>query len=180
MNARLVTARATISRLVRIGSLPPSRFAEAADLWVESWAEAMPGLDFAIRRDWLVTHMAELKRGGTRLRAAFRGKRLLGFVTIDAKTGYIDQIMVASAVKGAGIAAALLDEARRLSPKRLSLNVNEGNPRARRFYEKHGFFEAGRGTSERTGLPILMLRWEAAPDETGAGEATPPRRAGAR
>ena len=138
----------------------PKHYDALADLWVASWSEEMPTLDFGARRAWLIEHFAALTAGGTRLRGAFSGDGApLGFISIDPNTGYIDQVAVAGASKGRGIAAMLLKEARRLSPNTLTLDVNEANPRARRFYEKQGFVEIGTGTSPRTGLPVLKLRW---------------------
>ena len=145
-----------------LGALGLDRLGEIATLWVTSWSEAMPDLDFESRREWLVGYLAELTRKGVILRGAFaEDEALLGFITIETATGYIDQIAVAPSAKGKGVAAALIGEARRLSPGRLDLDVNEANPRARRFYEKQGFIQVGTGTSERTGLPLIKLRWMA-------------------
>src|SRR3974390_1466755 len=64
---------------------------------------------------------------------------LVGFVTVDPKTMYLDQIVVAPELWGSGVALRLLDEAKRISPRGLDLLVNKDNFRAIRFYEKHGF-----------------------------------------
>ena len=64
---------------------------------------------------------------------------LAGFVTVDPKTGYLDQIVVAPEAWGGSGRRRSLDEAKRLSPARLDLHVNKDNARAIRFYEKHGF-----------------------------------------
>ena len=82
-----------------------------------------------------------------------------GFVTIDPKTGALDQLCVAPAERGSGLAAALLDEAKRRSPGVVELEVNEANARARRFYEREGFAIVGRGVSPLSGLPTLKMRW---------------------
>ena len=145
-----------------IGPLELDRLHEVAKLWVASWSEAMPHLDFESRRGWLLGYLVELTRKGVILRGAFaQDETLLGFMSLDPATGYIDQIAVAPAVKGQGVAAALIAEARRVCRNQLDLDVNEANPRARRFYEKQGFIQVGTGTSERTGLPLLKLRWTA-------------------
>ena len=68
---------------------------------------------------------------------------LIGFVTVDPETTYLDQIVVATEYWGSGVALMLLDEAKRISPKGLELLVNKDNARAIRFYEKHGFDYAG-------------------------------------
>ena len=76
---------------------------------------------------------------------------LIGFVTVDPKTMYLDQIVVAPEHWGSGVALALLDEAKRLSPRGLILHVNKDNARAIRFYEKHGFDIPGRGQEPGVG-----------------------------
>jgi putative acetyltransferase len=84
---------------------------------------------------------------------------LLGFVTVDRSTGYLDQIVVAPEAWGGKIAEALLAEARRLSPAGLDLAVNADNARAIRFYEKHGFVVTGSDVNPRSGAPIRKMAW---------------------
>jgi ribosomal protein S18 acetylase RimI-like enzyme len=59
----------------------------------------------------------------------------------------LDQLYVLEAHHGSGIAQALMDwaieEARLRGAAELYLTVFTGNPRARRFYERHGFTEVG-------------------------------------
>ena len=65
---------------------------------------------------------------------------LIGFVTVDPKTRLSRPDRGGARSSGArGVALALLDEAKRLSPRGLELLVNKDNARAIRFYEKHGF-----------------------------------------
>ena len=90
-----------------------------------------------------------------------RQNRPAGFVTIDAKTGYLDQLCVAPFERGSGLAVALRDEAKRRSPGLVELDVNEANARALRFYERLGFVFATRGLSALSGLPAIRLRWKA-------------------
>ena len=56
-------------------------------------------------------------------------------------------------------ALALLDEAKRLSPKGIELLVNKDNLRAIRFYEKHGFAYAGEDKNPVSGLPVNRMAW---------------------
>ena len=51
-------------------------------------------------------------------------------------------------------ARILLAEAKRLSPGRLELHVNQDNARAIAFYRKHGFAVAGEDVNPRSGAPI--------------------------
>jgi putative acetyltransferase len=84
---------------------------------------------------------------------------MVGFVTVEADTGYLDQIVVAPECWGDGLAEILLAEARRLSPKQLVLHVNTDNTRAIHFYEKHGFTFAGDDINPVSGRPVYRMRW---------------------
>ena len=88
------------------------------------------------------------------------GRRLVGFVTVDPKTGYLDQIVVAPEAWGSDVAnAADGGGAARISPDGLDLKVNADNARAIRFYEKQGFVDAGETVNEISGAPVRMMRW---------------------
>jgi len=87
------------------------------------------------------------------------GKVLAGFVTIDPKTMYLDQIVVAPEHWGSDIALKLLDEAKRLSPRGVELLVNKDNRRAIKFYEKHGFVYAGEDKNPVSGIAVNRMAW---------------------
>ena len=101
---------------------------------------------------------------------------LTGFVTVDPKTMYLDQIVVAPEHWGSGVALALLDEAKRLSPRGLDLLVNKDNARAIRFYEKHGFDYAGEDKNPVSGKPVNRMSWRPASALRRAGERCRHRR----
>ena len=82
-----------------------------------------------------------------------------GFVTVDARTFDLDQIVVAPEAWGSGIAPALIAEAKRLSPQGLDLHVNKDNARAIRFYEKQGFTITGEAINWRSGAPVHKMSW---------------------
>ena len=84
-----------------------------------------------------------------------------GFVTIDPRSGVLDQLCVAPDERGSGLAVVLMQEAKRRSPQAIELKVNEANPRAKRFYEREGFEAVGRGVSSLSGWPTLKMRWRA-------------------
>jgi putative acetyltransferase len=86
-------------------------------------------------------------------------KGLAGFVTVDPKTKYLDQIVVAPEHWGSGVALALLDEAKRLSPNGLDLLVNKDNARAISFYEKHGFVHVGEDKNPVSGIKVNRMTW---------------------
>ncbi|WP_395665321.1 GNAT family N-acetyltransferase [Methylocella sp.] len=129
-----------------------------ADLWVESWAEAMPEIDFPARRAWFLDHLARLEADGALTLCAARDGALLGFVTVDPAGGFIDQIAVAPRAKGTGAGRALIAAARARARSALRLDVNRDNPRALRFYLREGFVVTGEGVNPRSGLAILHMR----------------------
>jgi putative acetyltransferase len=68
-------------------------------------------------------------------------------------------LVVAPEHWGSDVAPALLDEAKRLSPKGITLLVNKDNFRAIRFYEKHGFVYGGEDKNPVSGLPVNRMVW---------------------
>jgi len=85
---------------------------------------------------------------------------VIGFVTVDRATRYLDQIVVAPEHWGSGSAALLVAEAKSVSPSGLDLDVNTDNHRAIRFYEKQGFVISGAGTNPISGKPVHRMRWQ--------------------
>ncbi len=156
-----------------MAAAPPLRIAPAGAgdrpamlaLWVAAWQATLPQIDFAARAGWLAERLDALEAAGAVTRLALAAGRgsddvsLAGFVVVSPATGYLDQLVVGPHWFGAGVAAALLAEARRLSPHRLELHVNQDNPRAVRFYEREGFLRTGEGINPRSGLPIWRYEW---------------------
>ena len=130
----------------------------AIALWLSTWQEAYPGIDFTARVTWwrerwrneLVSHAAIV--------VAEHAGELMGFVTIDA-TGYLDQLVVSPAQWGSELATLLVDEAKRRSPERITLFVNKDNARAIRFYQRCGFAQAGEDVNPTSGRPVLKMEW---------------------
>ena len=133
--------------------------AAAIELWRQTWQQAYPALDFSARLDWWRERWrGELVPSAT-VTVAEAADALVGFVTVNRTTGYLDQIVVAPQHWGAGVAEMLLAEAKRQSPGRLELHVNQDNARAVRFYQKHGFGVAGEDVNPRSGAPVYLMRW---------------------
>jgi putative acetyltransferase len=151
------TAAVRLLRGFEEGDLPA-----LADLWVAAWRSTGFAIDFEARRSWLVERLgAHRAAGGSIVVGLGEDDRPAGFVTIDPTSGYLDQICVPPGERGSGLAGALLDEAKRLSPGAIELDVNEANERACRFYAREGFTVVTRGSSAQSGLPTLRLRWTA-------------------
>lgn len=147
--------------VVTVRPMAPEDLAQTLDMWVAAWQAAYPKIDFAARRDWTKDRIAELERTGSRSLVALRNDRIIGVLVVDPETGYLDQIVVATADQGRGVADILLAEARRVSPQHLDLHVNQDNARAIRFYQKHGFVTVAEDVNPRSGAPIYRMRWSA-------------------
>jgi putative acetyltransferase len=148
--------------MLTVRAMQPEDLSETLDMWVAAWQAAYPTIDFAVRRSWTAKRIAELERKGSRSRVAISDGSIVGALVANPETGYLDQIVVAVERQGTGVAEALLAEARRLSPSRLDLHVNQDNARAIRFYRKHGFVVTGEDINPRSGAPIYLMSWRPA------------------
>jgi putative acetyltransferase len=137
----------------------PADEAAAIELWRRTWQQHYPQLDFAARVDWWRERWRTELVPAAAITVAVVGDEIVGFVTVDPRTGYLDQIVVAPETWGSDVAPALVAEAKRLSPARLDLHVNADNARAIRFYEKHGFIKTGEDVNPRSGAPIFKMSW---------------------
>ena len=133
--------------------------AAAIELWLRSWQAAYPQLDFAARLDWWRRRWRNELVPATEIVIAETDGELIGFVTVDPRTLYLDQLVVAPPRWGSGVAAALIAEAKRLSPTGLDLDVNTDNARAIRFYDKEGFVVSGEGVNPVSGKPLHRMTW---------------------
>jgi putative acetyltransferase len=131
------------------------------DLWVEAWRATYPDIDFDARRGWLTQQVATLEAQGAATLCLFMGEppALAGFVVIDPKTGWLDQICVGPAFKGDGCGAQLMAAACAIAPGVIRLDVNADNDHAIRFYERGGFVQVGRGANTLSGRPTIMMEW---------------------
>jgi putative acetyltransferase len=131
----------------------------AIELWRQTWQEAYPAIDFAARLDWWRERWRNELVPSATITVAEAAGALVGFVTVNRISGYLDQIVVAPHHWGAGVAEMLLDEAKRLSPEVLELHVNQDNARAVRFYQKNGFAIAGEDVNPRSGAAVYLMKW---------------------
>ncbi|HWF94784.1 MAG TPA: GNAT family N-acetyltransferase [Xanthobacteraceae bacterium] len=131
----------------------------AIELWRRTWQLAYPRLDFTARLDWWRRRWRDELAPTTMISIAESAGQMVGFVTVDPRTRYLDQIVVAPEAWGSQTAGALLAEAKRLSPAGLDLAVNADNGRAIRFYEKQGFVVTGAAVNPRSGAPVHKMAW---------------------
>ena len=131
----------------------------AIALWLRTWQATYPQIDFAERLDWWRDTLARRIDRVGRHRVAEAGGEPIGFVTVDPRTRYLDQIVVAPEAWASGVGAALIAVAKQLSPAGLDLDVNTDNARAIRFYERLGFSVTGAGINPISGKPVHRMRW---------------------
>lgn len=132
------------------------------ELWRRTWQAAYPQINFAARLSWWRARWREeIVPSAEIVLAVAASGDVIGFVTVDRQTRYLDQIVVAPEHWGSGSAALLIAEAQSLSPSGLDLDVNTDNHRAIRFYEKQGFVISGAGTNPISGKPVHRMRWRA-------------------
>jgi putative acetyltransferase len=134
----------------------------AIALWHRTWAKHYPHIDFDARLNWWRERWRQEMVPVASVILAEEDRELVGFVTVDAKTMYLDQIVVAPERWGSSIARALIGEAKRVSPNGLDLLVNKDNFRAIRFYEKHGFVYDGEDKNPVSGKPVNKMKWRTA------------------
>lgn len=121
-----------------------------ASLWFEGWRDAHAALvpDDLVRRRTLETFRARIEAGRDTVRLAVADGAPavpLGFTML--KGDEMNQLFVARAARGTGLAALLIAEA---EARLLAAGVATawlacliGNDRAARFYEKQGWHRAG-------------------------------------
>ena len=123
-----------------------------------TWQRAYPDIDFTARVDWWRQRWRHELVPNAAIMVAEQAGALLGFLTIDA-SGYLDQLVVDPEHWGSDLGNALVAEAKRLSPDRITLLVNRDNSRAIRFYARNGFVHAGDDVNPTSGRPVLRMEW---------------------
>jgi len=128
-------------------------------LWLRTWEATYPDMDFAERLEWWRERWRSALVPTTEIVIAEASGVMIGFVTVEPQTFYLDQIVVAPEHWGTGVGPALIAEAKRISPQGLDLDVNADNARARAFYGREGFVVTGTGKNPISGKPVCRLSW---------------------
>ena len=131
----------------------------AIELWRRTWQKHYPHIDFAARVDWWRERWRTELVPQAKIIVAEMNSVIEGFVTIDPRSGYLDQIVVAPEFWGSNVAVMLLDEAKRVSPSGIELLVNKDNARAISFSEKNGFALIGYDVNPVSGRPVNRMGW---------------------
>ncbi len=153
------TAKYIVEMSVLIRPYETSDRDAAASLWVAAWQTTMPQIAFELRRDWILDRLdTQVATDSVTLCAEAAGA-LAGFVMVEPARLWLEQLAVAPERFGTGIGTNLLDAAKRLCANRLSLRVNQDNPRAVRFYQREGFRIIGEGTNPGGRLKTWDMAW---------------------
>jgi GNAT superfamily N-acetyltransferase len=117
-----------------------------ASIWHAGWADGhlghVPDGLVAHRRPEHFARLAEVRIADTTVAATDRA--VIGFVTVVGDE--VEEVYVAPEARGSGVAAALLAHAESTAAGQADvawLAVVAGNARARRFYERQGWHDAG-------------------------------------
>jgi putative acetyltransferase len=129
----------------------------AIALWLETWRQAYPSINFDARVDWWRNRWRTELVPVAQIVVAEQDDGLIGFVTIDG-TGYLDQLVVSPTQWGSDVSRMLVDEAKRLSPAGVTLKVNADNHRAIKFYIRNGFARTGEEVNT-SGRAVDLMEW---------------------
>lgn len=133
---------------------------DAIGIWMRAWQTAMPEIAFAKRLEWWRHRWQHDLVPNNTITIAEVGSRPEGFVVIDPRSGWLDQLAVEPVLWGHGVADKLMEEAKRVSPEGVRLDVNQTNVRAIRFYERVGFVRAGEGMNKHSGAATYLYEWK--------------------
>jgi putative acetyltransferase len=87
--------------------------------------------------------------------------------------GVVEGLFIDPAYHRRGLGARLLAHAQQLAGGPLRVEVNEGNPGAVQFYEKHGFQEVGRSPTDAEGRPFPLIHMRRGPSPEECPVTTP-------
>ncbi len=140
-----------------IRPMAPADAAALTALWVASWRDAMPAIDFGARRGWLAALLADPAIDTLVAEA----NAPLGFASLrrEPRGTVLEQITVAPGAKGGGVARALMAAAKAGATEALTLEVNQANARALGFYAREGFTRTGAGRNPNSGLATWRMAW---------------------
>jgi putative acetyltransferase len=135
----------------------------ALALWLKSWQDAYPDINFTDRMPWWRNRwLNEILPVNDVIAALDRNNVLIGIITLTPATGYLEQIYVDPDWQGEGVARALLDYAKTRCPQEVSLHVNQSNRRAIHFYLREGFTIAGEDINPLSNLATYKMIWRKA------------------
>jgi GNAT superfamily N-acetyltransferase len=149
--------------MVELRPATPDDAAAIAAIWSAGWRDGhlgnVPDELVAVRTPESFADRAPRRIADTTV--AVLDGRVVGFTMVQGDE--VDQVYVAPTARGTGAAAALLRDAERriatAGHAEAWLAVVPGNARARRFYEREGWRDAGRFTLDASGVPTPCHRY---------------------
>jgi GNAT superfamily N-acetyltransferase len=131
-----------------------------ADVWLRSFAAALPGVRRAHSDDEVRRWVADVLLPTHDVWVAEEDGAVVGVLALS--DGWLDQLYLDPDRRGQGIGDRFVALAKERSPRGLQLWTFQVNEAARRFYRRHGFAEVestdGSGNEERE--PDVRLVWE--------------------
>jgi ribosomal protein S18 acetylase RimI-like enzyme len=133
--------------------------AEVAELFIASQADALPFLGQLHTPDETRAFIAGQVFVQCEMWVAVEDGRMVGMMALNGE--HIDHLYLSPGHYRRGIGTLLLDWAKQLRPRLLTLYAFQSNTRARAFYERHGFtpVEFGDGSANEAGEPDILYRW---------------------
>ena len=145
---------------LRLRGLDETDHEALREVWCGAWETLYPAIDFRARwPDLLVQWQAMVAAGGKAVVADWDGIRAGFMVMTMQQPPVLEQIVVANAFAGRGVARSLMAEAKSIAGARLALTVNKFNSRAIAFYEHEGFARIGEGVNATSKLGVLHYEW---------------------
>jgi GNAT superfamily N-acetyltransferase len=136
----------------------------AAEVWLASFAAALPTVRRAHTDDEVRDWMARVVVGRLETWVAETGGEIVGLMTLHE--GWIEQLYLRPDWRGRGLGRRFVSLAKERSPGGLQLWCFQVNGPARRFYEGNGFVAAeltdGAGNEERE--PDIRYEWRPGAD----------------
>lgn len=134
--------------------------AEVAELFIASQAEAVPFLANLHTAQETRAFIANQVFQQCDVWVAVEGSRIVGMLALNE--GHLDHLYLLPGFYRRGIGTLLLEKAKELSPRKLTLYAFQRNSRARAFYEHHGFVAAefGDGSANEAGEPDILYEWQ--------------------
>lgn len=153
-------ARLLIRRMV------PAELEAVVGIWERSRRDAMPLLEARTRHKHEddLRYFRDVVAVVNEVWVAEEEGRLLGLLAVGKSC--VDRLYVEPDAQGRGVGTALLDKAKTLVPKGLTLYTHIRNQTARDFYERRGFRAVAFGVSPAPeNEPDVKYAWE--PGEVG-------------
>ena len=135
--------------------------AEIAQLFIASQADAVPFLARLHTEQETRAFIATQVFPQCDVWIAVEGARIVGMMALNE--GHLDHLYLLPGFYRRRIGTLLIDKAKELSPRKLTLYAFQRNDRARAFYEHHGFVavEFGDGSGNEAGEPDILYEWQA-------------------